>query len=212
MSKYLKLAAIAATVAIAGPALAQTAAVSLPGGDSAFTNGSWVFAQRFQVGATPLTLTALGAYDSFGDGFSTDGGIQVGLYRESDETLLSSANIQSSDMLDGNYRFANVSSVNLVAGEVYRVVAVSGSDNYNLTTGSLAPGLIDLGEDYCSGATLQYCGGHGSDNIMWMGNFKFNEGASGAVPEPASWALMLGGFGLVGGAMRSRRNAAVSFG
>jgi len=35
--------------------------------------------------------------------------------------------------------------------------------------------------------------------------------ANGAVPEPASWALMLGGFGLVGGAMRSRRKAAVSF-
>ena len=26
------------------------------------------------------------------------------------------------------------------------------------------------------------------------------------VPEPASWALMLGGFGLVGRAMRSRRS------
>ena len=34
----------------------------------------------------------------------------------------------------------------------------------------------------------------------------------GSVPEPASWAMMLGGFGLVGGAMRSRRKAAVSFG
>jgi hypothetical protein len=34
---------------------------------------------------------------------------------------------------------------------------------------------------------------------------------SGAVPEPASWALMLGGFGLVGSAMRRRRRAAVSF-
>ena len=30
-------------------------------------------------------------------------------------------------------------------------------------------------------------------------------------PEPASWALMLGGFGLVGSAMRRRRTA-VSFG
>jgi len=36
--------------------------------------------------------------------------------------------------------------------------------------------------------------------------------ATGAVPEPASWALMLGGFGLVGGAMRSRKRTAVSFG
>ena len=32
-----------------------------------------------------------------------------------------------------------------------------------------------------------------------------------AVPEPASWALMLGGFGLVGGVMRMRRKAATSF-
>jgi len=33
---------------------------------------------------------------------------------------------------------------------------------------------------------------------------------NGAVPETASWALMLGGFGLVGGALR-RRKASVSF-
>lgn len=36
--------------------------------------------------------------------------------------------------------------------------------------------------------------------------------SEGAVPEPASWALMVGGFGLVGGAMRSRRRVSVSFG
>ena len=35
--------------------------------------------------------------------------------------------------------------------------------------------------------------------------------SGGAVPEPASWALMLGGFGAIGGAMRSRRRAAVAF-
>ena len=32
------------------------------------------------------------------------------------------------------------------------------------------------------------------------------------VPEPASWALMLGGFGAIGGALRSRRRTAVRFG
>jgi hypothetical protein len=37
-----------------------------------------------------------------------------------------------------------------------------------------------------------------------------NVQVSGAVPEPASWALMLGGFGLVGGAMRSRKRS-ISF-
>jgi hypothetical protein len=30
-------------------------------------------------------------------------------------------------------------------------------------------------------------------------------GGSGAIPEPASWALMIAGFGLVGGALRRRR-------
>ena len=48
------------------------------------------------------------------------------------------------------------------------------------------------------------------------GNFGDNSGSFritvSDAPEPASWALMLGGFGLVGGAMRSRRSTAVSFG
>ena len=35
---------------------------------------------------------------------------------------------------------------------------------------------------------------------------------SGGVPEPASWAMMLAGFGAIGGTMRSRRRTAVSFG
>ena len=42
------------------------------------------------------------------------------------------------------------------------------------------------------------------------GGFEFdNVTLAGAVPEPAGWALMLGGFGLIGGAMR-RRAAAVA--
>ena len=36
-------------------------------------------------------------------------------------------------------------------------------------------------------------------------------GSPAPAPEPASWAMMLGGFGLVGGAMRARRKAQVSF-
>ncbi len=54
--------------------------------------------------------------------------------------------------------------------------------------------------------------------VNWAG-LDFGQGTvvsldltGGAVPEPASWAMMLGGFGMVGGAMRSRRKAALSFG
>ena len=38
------------------------------------------------------------------------------------------------------------------------------------------------------------------------------DGTASPAPEPASWAMMVGGFGLIGGAMRSRRKAAVRFG
>lgn len=40
---------------------------------------------------------------------------------------------------------------------------------------------------------------------------EFQAFATPGVPEPASWALMLGGFGLIGGAMRSRRKVGVTF-
>jgi hypothetical protein len=35
--------------------------------------------------------------------------------------------------------------------------------------------------------------------------------ANSPVPEPASWAMFIGGFGLIGGAMRRRRRTAVAF-
>jgi len=63
-------------------------------------------------------------------------------------------------------------------------------------------------------AGFSFSTGGGSLYVNWQGVQTFT-GATvalgGAVPEPASWALMLGGFGLVGGAMRSRRRQAVSF-
>ena len=49
------------------------------------------------------------------------------------------------------------------------------------------------------------------DNDSGLDNVRIT-GEVAAVPEPASWALMLAGFGAIGGAMRSRRKAAVSFG
>ena len=52
----------------------------------------------------------------------------------------------------------------------------------------------------------------GFQNPAWNGVDAVSVQASGAVPEPTSWALMLGGFGAIGGVLRSRRKLAVSFG
>ncbi len=48
----------------------------------------------------------------------------------------------------------------------------------------------------------------GYDNIT----FGSDRATGGAVPEPATWAMMIGGFGMVGGAMRyRRRKTSISF-
>jgi acetyl esterase/lipase len=68
-----------------------------------------------------------------------------------------------------------------------------------------------------SGSDVFYGFAFTTDNILNSYGFENVAGreitatvASGAVPEPASWVLMLSGFGLVGGTLR-RRKAAVSF-
>lgn len=50
----------------------------------------------------------------------------------------------------------------------------------------------------------------GTANFVVYDNITFGSVNPGGVPEPAAWAMMLAGFGLVGGAMR-RRQANVSF-
>lgn len=41
-------------------------------------------------------------------------------------------------------------------------------------------------------------------------SFTVDGGGTGGVPEPASWAMLIAGFGLMGGALRRRRTATVT--
>ena len=38
-----------------------------------------------------------------------------------------------------------------------------------------------------------------------IGNFSITQSTAGAVPEPATWAMMIAGFGMIGAGMRTRR-------
>jgi len=61
------------------------------------------------------------------------------------------------------------------------------------------------------GGTGQHFGPQGLGDEAWgLSNILLTDASTAAVPEPASWALMIGGMALAGGIMR-RRKVAVSF-
>ena len=72
---------------------------------------------------------------------------------------------------------------------------------------ALTPYLVNLGAfngiTRIEITTTDVPGGLGYDD------FTFTVGAVGAVPEPASWTMMIAGFGMVGGAMRRRSQKAI---
>lgn len=59
---------------------------------------------------------------------------------------------------------------------------------------------------YTNGNTNYFNIGNGNNVSIWNNNgfAGVTFGAGGTVPEPASWAMMIAGFGLVGAAMRRR--------
>jgi hypothetical protein len=116
-------------------------------------------------------------------------------------TLLGSATVGGDNLL-------NVGGLTIHAGQTKAlyIFDFSGWQNY------------DDGFEVHSNADLTFAGGTGNygffDNTLadrvWSGTVNYNLNGSPA-PEPASWALMLGGFGAIGGAMRARRKAAITF-
>ncbi|KQS04035.1 hypothetical protein ASG11_07050 [Sphingomonas sp. Leaf357] len=96
-----------------------------------------------------------------------------------------------------------------------------GVDNAGTASYSGSADLVALGLSFAVGADgllrLEYfdsfVDGELPDSIWNNGTVTFTYSpAASAVPEPATWAMMIGGFGMVGGALRSRRRkTTVSF-
>ena len=96
---------------------------------------------------------------------------------------------------------------------------VSGIDaggGYFIVSGGYSSGqTVTSSTTTWQGATFSSLGLTSGTYVWTLGTssdtFTINVPGSDA-PEPASWAMMLAGFGLVGAAMRSRRKVALSFG
>ena len=191
------------TAAMADPAIVLTS----PG--SEYSGAQFTLGFEFSVSSGQM-LTALGAYDSGADGLA--GAADVGLW-DTSGNLLASAVVPAGTggTLDGLFRFTSIAPFALVGGTHYVVGAFEPSDNASSLgtgqggTGSINP-LVTIYEDRFSNFNSAFSYADTSDGNLggaWLGgNFELG---GGSVPEPASWALMLIGFGGLGAALRRRR-------
>ena len=83
--------------------------------------------------------------------------------------------------------------------------------NALISSGSLANvngfSLVNVAGSGIKSLVISNGSGGGYNWVYGVGELSYN----GGVPEPAAWAMMLAGFGLVGSAMRRRSKVAVTF-
>jgi hypothetical protein len=78
--------------------------------------------------------------------------------------------------------------------------------SFGTTTASLAPGSYQLTiSDFYLNSIEAFAGDSRSSSLS--SRYSFAITSTSAVPEPATWAMMIGGFGIIGVALRSRRKA-----
>ena len=209
--------AIAALTTIGGAAPACAAVVALQFSAVSAAPAGFVASAGWSFTTTEkITVTALDAFDPTGTGAGT-----VRLYTAS--KLLASATVTNKDPQDGSpikFFSAALKTPLVLAAGTYFIAE-------DLATTTMANGNVTGLKT--SSAAIKYDGevaiaGQGKDPTTdaTMGMFSpgifgpnFEVGAVGAaVPEPATWAMMLLGFGLLGlgGARLSRRGRSRSIG
>ncbi len=160
-----------------------------------------------------VKITALGYYDDGGDGLALSH--TVGIFDDLG-ALVGSATVAAGTgaTLDGHFRYVAVTPFTLAAGHTYVAAATTGNYDdpwaYGAVGGSItgftANPAITIGANaalfhYQADDVLRLPTDHYSNYSLYGGpNFQ-----TGAVPEPASWAMMIAGFGTIGAMARGRR-------
>ncbi len=195
-----------ALLATAPRAHAQTTAITgitiAPGG--ARLSGDFTIGFEFTT-TTSLLVSSLGVYDHDQDGLA--GSHQVGIWRVSDQALLTSSTVTTTSALDGLFRYESVAPITLPAGNTYRIGAL-----YTVAVGDFYLAEANFGGyTVASGLTFNRPNGAVFDTLgfayptqiaisrdgHFSANFKFT--SSAAAPEPGSLALLgLGGVFVLG--------------
>lgn len=214
------LAAFAATLLVVPAASAATVVVTPGSGQRSLSISNFdPLGQTFTAGATDITLQSFGfQFQTLNPG-SANSPLTLTLYAGSGFAgaslgafTLTPAGIPATrtpTFID----FA-ISGVTLTPGQVYTAALTSNSDRYGLIYGpdiNLNTGAL-LGPDAYAGG--RFVATNFNDAPCSTGlcdaNFRYTAVAPTAVPEASTWAMMIGGFGLLGAGLR-RRSVRVRF-
>jgi hypothetical protein len=106
----------------------------------------------------------------------------------------------------------NYQPVAIEAGERYRVLARYGAG----AAGGIS--WYDSDVQAATGQSFQYSAGHPASlanpsALVFQPAFALSDGKElvGGVPEPSTWAMMIGGFGMLGAAARRRTRSSVTY-
>lgn len=121
------------------------------------TDGPWTLGTLIRVGASPVTVTALGAQDG---GRWLAGSIQVGIWSGDGSQLLRSATVAGTTPVEaGGYRYAAITALTLAANTEYLIGGLGGGsfakfvDQEGVFT-SVNPNITLVNSTYNAGSTL----------------------------------------------------------
>lgn len=123
-------------------------------------------------------------------------------------SLLDFAGLCAGECEAGDYPGDDLSlSFTLAAGSTFTLASWLYADDVSVGTVNFFNTAKVSGVSVSNGGTLTSASG--ALQALPGGGYGYPAAVESAVPEPATWALMIGGFGMIGGAMR--RRTAVAF-
>jgi hypothetical protein len=220
MKRFLMAAAVACCAAAAvSPAQALVIGTADTGNSYPFgSSGAGYYYQQIYSASSfsgPTSIDLISFYNSLSPSTVTPLTDTFTLYLSTTTAAVSTFDTNAMSYPDGSFTQVFSGKLgSLVGGRLD--IALSTAFNYNPALGNLVLTVKDF--DLGSGGSLFLDADKnvGTTNMrIYAYPYDFNQGlvtgfndkVGGAVPEPATWAMMIVGFGLVGSAMRRKQAA-----